>query len=377
MRLTTLTWEPGAGWTPAAASPAPQRPDATLALAFVDPLVDAEDALAELEDALPGCTVIACSTAGQILGHTIDAHPVVAAVLEFETGLVHAVCALQESNSETVGRELGESLLRKAGSERIAGVLVFGCGLDVNGQGLADGMAQALPPETGIYGGLAGDGDRFERTWVRCNGQTLYATAAAVLITGDAQFRSGARGGWDGFGPKRTITSSDGNVLHELDGQPALGLYKQYLGQRAHELPSSAMLFPLSVSAPDGDMQLVRTVLSVDEEQQTMTFAGDVPTGWSGRLMWTTKENLLEAAAEAAQESTQGDSEVALVISCVGRRLVLGARTEEELEYAMEELGGIPVIGFYSYGEISPMDKMIALQNQTMTITTIRESGSR
>ncbi len=196
-----------------------------------------------------------------------------------------------------MGAQIGAELAAAAADRTIAGVLVFAGGLTINGSALVDGLAGSLPPGTSISGALAGDGPRFERTWVHSNGRSGEDCVAVVAVMGDSvRFGHGSQGGWEGFGPERTITASDGNVLYALDGQPALTLYKQYLGQRAGELPSSALLFPLTVWSPSDGTSLVRTVLSVDEADQSMTFAGDVPEGWSARLMWTGLDRLIDGA---------------------------------------------------------------------------------
>lgn len=373
MHTTTATWDAATGWS---ADPATLvgGPGESLAIAFVDPLCDDPQPLHDLREALPGTTVLACSTAGQILGNRVDPAPLVVAVLTFaRAGLRSGFVALNESGSREMGERLGRDLAADGGS--VGGVLVLGGGLHLNGSALVAGLTDALPAGTPLFGGLAADGPRFAHTWVECDGRRGEDCAAAVAIVGDAvAFRHGSQGGWDGFGPVRTITRSQGNVLHELDGQPALALYRQYLGERAGDLPGAALLFPLTVSSPDGRTKVVRTVLSVDEAEASMTFAGDVPQGWSARLMWTTMESLIEGASVAAEHSVQPEVDLALAVSCVGRRLVLGDRTEEELECVTEALAPqTPVVGFYSYGEITPVDGNCALHNQTMTVTTIHE----
>jgi hypothetical protein len=187
-------------------------------------------------------------------------------------------------------------------------------------------------------------------------------------------------GGWGIFGPERTVTSSSGNVLAELDGKPALELYTRYLGELADQLPASALLFPLAIRQPGSDHQVVRTVLAVDEVEHTMTFAGDVPEGWTAQLMRSSTDRLVDGAAVAAAMSADGvgmgGPTLSIAVSCVGRRLVLGERTEEEIEAAVDALAeGGDLIGFYSYGEIAPGPSGRAeLHNQTMTVTTLGES---
>jgi len=191
----------------------------------------------------------------------------------------------------------------------------------------------------------------------------------------------GSLGGWDAFGPERLITRSKENVLYELDGRSALDLYKNYLGDHARNLPSSALLFPLSVRAREKDAPVVRTVLAIDETDQSMTFAGDVPVGAYARFMKANFDRLIDGALGAARSSHQalgeGTAELAVLISCVGRKLVLKQRIEEEVEAVREVLGPDTVLtGFYSYGELSPFtpDARCELHNQTMTITTLSES---
>jgi hypothetical protein len=371
MHTTVATWEPGAGWSEAL----PQvtcRPGHTFALAFLDPACDPARPLADLQETLPGAAVVACSTAGQILGGRVDPAPIVAAVVTFDHARVRSGFVRKDAGpSQDLGATLAAQL--RHDDEPVAGVLVLGGGLRINGSALVAGLTSGMPPGTPVFGGLAADGDRFEHTWVYCNGQEGEECVAGLAFLGDLDFRHGSEGGWDGFGPVRTITRSAGNVLYELDGQPALALYRQYLGDRAGDLPGSALLFPLTVSSPDGTTRVVRTILAVDETDQSMTFAGDVPEGWSARLMWTSVESLIEGASAAAEDSVQPGAGLALAVSCVGRRLVLGDLTDEELESVQEALGGTPLIGFYSYGEITPVEGNCALHNQTMTVTTVRE----
>jgi hypothetical protein len=190
----------------------------------------------------------------------------------------------------------------------------------------------------------------------------------------------GSLGGWDAFGPERLVTRAEGNVLYELDGRSALQLYKEYLGKHAAGLPATGLLFPLSVRTADQETAVVRTILAVDEDAESMTFAGDIPSGSYARLMKANFNRLLdgaEGAATTCRDALPGsDPTLAILISCVGRKLVLKQRVEDEVEAVREVLGDGPALtGFYSYGEISPFTPgaKCELHNQTMTITTISE----
>jgi hypothetical protein len=259
-------------------------------------------------------------------------------------------------------------------------VLVLSDGLGVNGSELVRGFNDRFQGRVAVTGGLAGDGDRFLRTWVLKEGLPVPGWVEAVGFYGDAIHVShGSKGGWDTFGPERRVTRSAGNVLFELDGKPALELYKTYLGDRVSGLPATALLFPLALRERAGeDRHLVRTVLAVDDREQSMTFAGDMPQGSVVQFMRANFERLIGGAEAAAlgMAVLPDLPALAIAISCVGRRLVLGERAEEEVEATLQVLPpGTEQVGFYSYGEISPYTTGACdLHNQTMTLTALQES---
>jgi hypothetical protein len=233
-----------------------------------------------------------------------------------------------------------------------------------------------------ITGGLAGDAARFESTLVGLNAAPQKGCIAAIGFYGNHLLVThGSRGGWDMFGPEKKVTRSIGNKLYEIDGQNALKLYQLYLGKYADQLPGSALLFPLSVILPGHEQPVVRTILSIDQAEHCMVFAGDVPEGSRVRFMKANFDKLVDAATQAAFQTFQAKAdaphELAILISCVGRKIILGNRVDEEVEVISEAFGeGTFLTGFYSYGEISPLvhGKPCELHNQTMTITTLHES---
>lgn len=378
MQVTTVEWSPATGWSgdlPVLPASAGGR---TLVLVFFDPsLAEDPTPLHELTAALPGAAIAGCSTAGQILDGWAAEAVAVAVVMTFDSVTASVVRAdVEEAGSST---DLGALLGRRAAPLLAPGqpgvVFVLADGTLLNGSGLVDGLAATLPPGATVSGGLAGDGERFGSTWVLVDGGLRGRTAAAVVLTGP-RLRAlyAIAGGWDGFGPYRAVTRSQGNTLFELDGRPALELYAEYLGDRAAGLPASALLFPLELRSPDGDVRVVRTILTVDPATSSMTFAGDVPQGWTARLMRTSLDRLVDAVDTATAETLQrGWPDVVLAVSCVGRRLVLGERTDEEVEVVRDVVGtDTPVVGFFSYGEISPVGTC-SVHNQTMTLTALRE----
>ena len=377
MNIACVEHNPITGWS----HPWPEATDLsrTLVVAFgsAEEYRQNPDPLHELQAAYPGAVFAGCSTAGEISGTRVKDNSLSVAVIEFAaTRLLSAVapCGPGE-DSFRAGAALGDQLDRP----ELAGVLVLSDGLHVNGSELVRGITGRLGPSVPVTGGLAGDGDRFEHTWTLVDGSPVEGRVTAVGLYGDSvHFHHGSQGGWDIFGPERLITRSEGNVLYELDGRPALQLYKQYLGDLADGLPATGLLFPLAVRQDPEDRFLVRTILAVDEHEQSLTFAGDVPVGRRAQLMQANFDRLIGGAEEAAQQARNGDTGpvLSIAISCVGRRLVLGDRTEEEVEATVAWLPpNSHQVGFYSYGEISPhSDGTCDLHNQTMTLTTISET---
>ena len=354
---------------------------ATLVLAFGASGLGPETATAgELMERFPTSHVLGCSTAGEILGTSVLDGSLVVAVLRFDA--VRLRSAFAPVSSATDSLPAGQALGTQLAGDDLRGVVVFADGIHVNGSELVRGIGDNLPRGLPITGGLAGDGQQFRNTWVIGGGGSRRGGAAALGLYGKGLcFGHGSKGGWDIFGPERLVTRSQGNVLYELDGRPALALYKEYLGHRASGLPATALLFPLALRDLGGGSQIVRTVTGIDEDLQAMTFAGDIPQGCVAQLMKANFDRLIDGAGDAALQTASqwrpGGPVLAIAVSCVGRRMVLGERCEEELEAVREVLpAAAQMVGFYSYGEISPhvAGGGCELHNQTMTLTTISEA---
>ena len=379
MELFTTQWTKSDGWS----APLPAW-DGVQTLVMVyggSELLDDPGPLRDVLRTFPTARVVGCSSAGEIMEDTISDDSLTVAIARFaQTTLSQAhEQVLSPDQSFAAGLSLAKRLTSAEPDMRA--LFVVSDGLGVNGSTLIAGLLEGTEGKVTISGGLAGDGDRFGRTWVLADGAPRRGYVSAVGLGGPyVTVGHGTRGGWDIFGPERRITRSVGNVLFELDGLPALDLYKKYLGERAAGLPATALLFPLAVRTPGAmNRQLVRTILAVDERDQSMTFAGDVPEGSMAQLMRANFDRLIDGAHAAAQETgvdtTVPGPTLAVAVSCVGRRLILGRRTEDELEAT---LSGLPestrLVGFYSYGEISPIAAGTCdLHNESMTITTFQE----
>jgi hypothetical protein len=380
MYSKVLHYTPLTGWS----EPVPQGWDSpdTIGFVFSAPrYMDEPAPLLALTQAMPNVRWCGGSTAGEIRGAQLFDDTIQVCLVRLERSQVRAASMpiQTEDRGYTTGVRLGQALR----GDGLRGVIVISDGLLISGADLASGLEDTLGCDIPITGGLAGDGTALARTWVLIDGQPRTGHVSAIGLYGDhIRVSSSARGGWSPFGPTRRITRARHNVLYELDGKPALALYKEYLGELADELPMSGMRFPLQVSKDGEVAALIRTVIAIDEVEQSITFTGDVHEGDTARLMRSTIERLVDGAQDAydAVAEHSGEGMVMLTVSCVGRRLAMGPRTDEELEgiatLSAQDQPSPVQIGFYSYGELSPGSAGAggcSLHNQTMTLTVLRE----
>ena len=354
-----------------------------LLLVFAGPAHFATPALAdELARRFPLAQRVGCSTAGEISMQGVENGSAVVTAVHFESSTFHVVST--ELPSMEASFEAGEALALKLSGGSPKAVLVLGQGLNINGSAMIDGMVKHLGAALPIAGGLAGDDAAFQKTYTLCNDGISSTRLLAIGLQGDAlQFAHGSFGGWKPFGPVRKVTRSVNNVLYELDGEPALEVYKRYLGDHTKDLPGSGLLFPFEMLSdarePSG---LIRTILGVNDADGSMTLAGAINQDGYLRLMHAQTDGLVDGAEEAARATLKlmtkdGGAGLALLVSCVGRKLVMGGRVDEETEIVHEALGAQATLaGFYSYGEISPghTNQSCQLHNQTMTISYLCET---
>jgi hypothetical protein len=357
----------------------------TLVLAFFAPdFALLPVPLERLRAAFPRSFLLGCSTGGEVLGAGLEDHSITVAVLCFASTRLCLARASVASGSST-SREAGEKIGHALADPDLKGVFVLSDGLKVNGSELVSGLDAALPAHVHVSGAMAADGERFKKTFVFAAApgepvRLLSRQVGAVGFCGKSiRLAHGSSGGLSPFGLERRVTRSKGNVLFELDGKPALMLYKNYLGDRARDLPASAFLFPLGIldKTTGGSEVVVRTVLSVDEETQSLSFAGDIPEDSTVQLMRCNIDRLVEGAAGAAEKLgkvAEGPA-MTIAVSCVGRRMVMRDRTEEGLEAILDTLPeGTLLAGLFAYGELSPLSSgRCQLQNQTVTLTLIQE----
>lgn len=333
-----------------------------------------------LARAFPQATRIGCSTAGEISDDGVSDATAVVTAIRFDRPAFRAACAPLATMERS--DEAGAQLAAQLHGPDLRSVLILGQGVQINGSALIDGVTQRLGREVVLTGGLAGDAGAFKRTWTLFNDQVSTSNIVGIGFYGDAiQMAHGSFGGWQPFGPARKVTRARGNVLHELDGEPALEIYKRYLGEYAKDLPGSGLLFPFAMLGEDhNEVGLIRTILGINEDDHSVILAGDIVENGYLRLMHASTNSLIsgaEAAAQAARDMFRAARPgLAILVSCVGRKLVMGGRVDEEVEAVANVFGsGATITGFYSNGEISPYvaSTSCELHNQTMTITYLYE----
>ena len=376
MHVAQQRWTPDAALTP--------QSGFELVLAFGDDALMSDASVFDrIAAAFPGALLAGCSSSGEIEGDVIHDGSIALTVVRFDRTAVRMMQAEREpgESDEALGERLARRLPADCEGLPLAHVLMFADGVHLNGTRFVEGFSVALPEGIAVTGGLAGDSSRFVQTPVWAGGVLQGPAAVAIgFYSRHLRVGWGAVGGWHPFGPDRLVTRAAGNVLYALDDRPALDLYKQYLGPHAKALPGSGLLFPLAIRKGEAGREVVRSTIGIDEDAQSITFAGDVPEGAYARFMKTNNERLTDGATEAAEQAVAGldgaAAELAILVSCVGRRLVMGPRTEDELEAVAAVLGRhARMTGFYSHGELAPFGGLLQcdLHNQTMTITVLAE----
>jgi hypothetical protein len=377
MRTEQSLFREGIGWDNQQASIA--NPTFVLALGGIDTI-----SKPEIHDSIraryPQATLLFSSTAGEIHKDTVYDNTVSLTAVELEHSKikVHAFHVSDHANSFDCGKAISDALQ----NDDLKHILVLSDGHLINGDELVQGINSNLSENVIVTGGLAGDAGRFSGTLVGVDEIPSKDRMVAVGFYGERLVVThGSQGGWDPFGPIREVSKANKNVLHELDGERALDVYKRYLGPKAEELPGAALLFPLCILNLETGQHLVRTILSIDEETGSMTFAGNIPEGAQVQFMMANFDRLVDGANAAAADSSEFqkkvDPQLVLMISCVGRKLVLDQRIDEEVDAVRSVYGASPTYtGFYSNGEISPSRQFntCSLHNQTMTITTYAEA---
>ncbi|WP_299250627.1 FIST signal transduction protein [uncultured Lacinutrix sp.] len=351
-----------------------------LVLVFGNRYMLEDDAVyTDIKQLFPDGHIVFASSCAEISSDTVNQDSITITAIEFEKSKF-VIKTSNVLNADLDSYKTGKELIEQLPQEGLKYVFVVSEGSFINGSQLTKGMSASTNDNLVITGGLCGDDARFEKTLASYNENPKEGELVAIGFYGDSlEISFSIHGGWTPFGPERIVTKSKGNILYELDGQPALDLYKKYLGDKAKDLPGAALLYPLNVTSTDEKQSIVRSILNINEEENAVILAGDIKEDSKVQLMMTNVDNIANASERAAKQALEyrkNKPELAILVSCIGRKLVLDQRVEEEIEEVIEVIGKDAVTsGFYSYGEIAPFhgETSCQLHNQTMTITLISE----
>lgn len=358
---------------------------------FCAPETGLRDLLQGINEASGARTLIGCTTDGEIRDAGVrTGSAVLGGIRSDHIDFTVAIAEHIGEDSERAGREIALGLPRS-----VRYIQLLSDGLTGNGSAMLRGIASVLGAHIPVSGGTAGDSGRFVRTWQLANGRVLTDAAVAIGFSGDFRVGTGLGSGWAPIGLAKTVTRAEGNILYELNGEPALEVYERFLGHHAAKLPQVGVEYPLMIAgipaasrdyptihmAGDPDesgLNLLRATMSVNRRDGSITFAGDIAEGATVYLTCGDRDAIQEAAGAAAQIALEGlgNARPAMIFcySCMARKIVLGRHTGEELERIRAAVGKpIPMIGFYTYGEYcrARADGPSFLHNETATVSII------
>lgn len=351
-------------------------------LLFASARYDQGEVLAGFAGELPASTrIVGCSSYAEInseeaLTGSVTAMGLRLGSVAFETFKLDGA----DGDSLAAGRVFGAQV--KAFEPDL--LLLFPDGLKMNGTQFLLGIQEIVGRDLPIIGGMAADDGTFTATYEYHGRELISGGAVGLGLKGGIEVITAAKAGWLPVGARRTCTRVEGGkAILELDGHPALHLYKEYLGERADEMPAVGIEFPLGVVGgvqgtqrlPDSEgLLLVRAVIGVDEERKALLCVGEIPAGAEVCMTRAGKEDLIEAAdaAVGVARAAMPAPQVAFIFDCMGRKLVLGARYKDELRRSFELLGGTPTIGFYTYGELSPVQGVTMYHDETFTLALVK-----
>lgn len=346
---------------------------------FCPPLPGLEQMIKGICEGTGTDQLIGCTTAGEISNSGLSINSavlggIVSDTLNFQIVTVQGL----EKDSVAAGRHLAASF-----SSAPRYLQVFSDGLTGNGCAILRGIADVLGVNVPVSGGAAGDNGNFVKTF-QFGRDRIYSDAiCGIGFYGDFKLGTGVKSGWAPIGLAKQVTRARGKTVYELNGEPALNVFERFLGQHAEKLPAIGVEYPLGFTSflegsDEQGQYVLRATMSVDRKERSITFAGEIPEGAMVNMTCGDKTSILKAAEAAAREArcAIGDTppKVVFCYSCMARKIVLGRRTEGEIEQVQAQFGPqIPIIGFYTYGEFSPVGPVAPshLHNETITLSVL------
>lgn len=397
-----MSLEAGVGWSDGtdahavganaaqAALNALKKPAADLAIVFASPAYDQAQMLAGVRSVTKDALIVGASTAGEIVtAGPLRKHSV--AVMLVSSDTVRFAAAADTTialNARTAGAAAARVVKQRLG-ESLKALLMFPDVLTGNGAEIVRGVLDAVGPHFPVMGGAAGDDFQFAKTYQYLDGDALSGAIVALGLAGDVKIGVGVKHGWIPVGKPLFVTRSEGAVLHELDGKPAISIYEEYFGEeeakrlKEETLAKLAVTYPLGMRLEGSDEMLIRDPLSVDAHG-SITCAAEIPEGSEIQLMVGSREEAVQVAREAAsfalQQIADSKPKAVVIFNCIARSKLFGERSGEEITAIQEVVGpDVPLIGFYTYGEQAPLGGEVrnlercnpAFHNETVVICVL------
>ena len=231
-----------------------------------------------------------------------------------------------------------------------------------------------------LVGGCAGDNLTMRQTR-QLHGQQVFSGAVvAAAISSDRPLGVGVSHGWTPLSEPMLVTDSRNTLLCSLDDRPALDVYLEFFQPNEAVRRDPQAFADFAATHPIGirrrDRIEMRHITGFDLERRALVMVAEVPQGGLAFLTEGDYNSVLEAAAESARtaiDALDGAPPVGLLLfDCVSRRAVFGEQqVQEETELINRCCGGIPMAGFYTYGEIARTKGSGGFHNQTLVTLAV------
>jgi len=346
----------------------------TLAIVFASVAHDMTEVARAFREA--SIDVFGASSAGEIVvdgaGESIREHCIVALLLELDRAAYGVRLIEPEGRSS---HDLGAAAGRWARATFDRGpMLVMATGLTTDGEQIVRGVQSEAGAATPIFGGLAGDDIKFTKTYVFTSRKVSSQAVIALAFDGDRVAVDGiASSGWVAVGAEKTVTSAEGNVVHTIDGAPALDVYKDYLGL-ASDTDIIIPEYPLQIQREG--YSVLRAALTAAPGTRSLVYAGTVAEGARVRFSCSPGVAITEQALGEVRafHGRVPAADALILFSCKGRHMALGPLAEDEV-VPMQRLWNVPMVGFYTYGEIGRnAEGATDFHNETCVLVTLRET---
>jgi methyl-accepting chemotaxis protein len=337
-----------------------------LVMVFASPKHPLSEVSQKLTDAFGSARVLGASTAGEF-NETGDQKEAISAVAVAGDFVVHAGMAtgLKASAEAAVSQATAEIPPSVDGFEHRTAIVLLDP-LAGNGEEAVLMTSATLGEGVRLAGGAAGDDLKMTETHVSLGKQAASDAIVCAVISSKKPLGIGVAHGHAPLSDGVRITKAEGNVVYEVDGRPAWDVWAEHTREAAkaagidpdtiRDEDIGGFLLRYEAGLAAGETYKIRAPLSRGEDG-SLSFACGIPEGATVRITESEPERQIESARQAARNALAqvgGDKPAgAVVFDCICRNLILGDTFKDAVVGISEELGGVPLAGFETYGEIA------------------------